>query len=278
MPIIDLIMQKKETLTKKQEMVAEYMISHQEEMGYVTLKELSKATGVTEITILNTCQALGFDGFSALKYEFRKDYLQRNKLDVIDQSSQYIDKIPSYETSRKEKLIQEVADEEIRAITEFRQNLDLREIFQAADMILNSERIMIFGRGVSYTLAELLRNHIGACDIFSTVINTELNEYTYSALSAVDDQTLVIVFSFPDYYFMTTKVAAFAESKHAAVLAVTDRDNAEVSRYANLTLSAPSVTRVFMNTLSAPAMLLNLLTSAVKIQQDGRKNGIEQVK
>ena len=60
--ILTIIRKKKNGLTKKQRIVAEYMLEHQDEMSYITLRDLSRKIGVTEITILNTCQALGFDG------------------------------------------------------------------------------------------------------------------------------------------------------------------------------------------------------------------------
>ena len=59
-------------LTKKQKSVADFIREHIEMMSFITLKEMSQQIGVTEITILNTCQSLGYDNFNELKYECRK--------------------------------------------------------------------------------------------------------------------------------------------------------------------------------------------------------------
>ena len=77
MDIIENIKKRSTELTRKQYMVAKYMIDHPDEMAYITLKELSRDIGVTEITILNTCASLGYEGFTQIKYEFRKDIIQR---------------------------------------------------------------------------------------------------------------------------------------------------------------------------------------------------------
>ena len=75
MDIIENIKKRSTELTRKQYMVAKYMIDHPDEMAYITLKELSQNIGVTEITILNTCASLGYEGFTQIKYEFRKDIM-----------------------------------------------------------------------------------------------------------------------------------------------------------------------------------------------------------
>ena len=51
MVIIENIKKRSTELTRKQYMVAMYMIDHPDEMAYITLKELSQNIGVTEITI-----------------------------------------------------------------------------------------------------------------------------------------------------------------------------------------------------------------------------------
>ena len=75
MDIIESIKKRSTELTRKQYMVAKYMIDHPDEMAYITLKELSRDIGVTEITILNTCASLGYESFTQIKYEFRKDII-----------------------------------------------------------------------------------------------------------------------------------------------------------------------------------------------------------
>ena len=75
--ILDIISEKKASLPRKQRMVAEYMEKNPQVMSYITLRELSSSLEVTEITVLKTCQSLGFDGFNELKYEFRKNSIAK---------------------------------------------------------------------------------------------------------------------------------------------------------------------------------------------------------
>ena len=119
MDIIESIKKRSTELTRKQCMVAKYMIDHPDEMAYITLKELSRDIGVTEITILNTCASLGYESFTQIKYEFRKDIIQKQKTDVLDDSSVYTEKVPKYEHDNREKVLAEIGDEEVKAITDY---------------------------------------------------------------------------------------------------------------------------------------------------------------
>ena len=94
-------------------------------------------------------------------------------------------------------------------------------------------------------------------------------------LAALNASTLVIVISFPDYYYMTTKVAEFAKNAGAKLIAITDRPDTEVAELSDLTLAAPTMARIFMNTLSAVMMLLNLFASALTSIQTEKKNAGE---
>ena len=262
--ILTIIRKKKNGLTKKQRIVAEYMLEHQDEMSYITLRDLSRKIGVTEITILNTCQALGFEGINAVKYEFRKAQILEEKIDAIDEISTYnIGVVPGYELSDKEQFLKEVGTEEIGMLKDYWASVDLHRIFEAAELCTGYDRVFICGRGFSYTVAELLQNYLSYGDIYASVVNTELNDNTYGMLPVLKPDTLVIVISFPDYYYMTTKVAEFAKKAGAKLLAVTDREDTEVARLADLVLAAPTRSRIFMNTLSAVMMMLNLFASAL---------------
>lgn len=274
MDITEVIRSRIGDLTRKQKSVAEYMISHPDEMAYITLRDLSKKTGVTEITILNACQALGYNGISSLKYEFRQFMLMDQKTDVMEEKDSYSEGVPQYEQSGKERFLEKIGNDEIKMINTYWKTLNLDNIFRAAELFMESDRILLCGRGFSFIVAEHLQSYLSYSDIFSTVINTELNDTTYCAFSAIREDTLVVAISLPDYYFMTVKIAEYAKSKaNARLLAITDRENSEVASIADLVLTAPTMTSVFINTLSSVMMLLNLLGSALNYLKSKKENG-----
>lgn len=266
MNIMDNIRTQSEHLTKKQRKVADYMLEHPDEMGYITLKELSQKLGVTEITILNTCTSLGYEGYNMVKYEFRKVMIMK-KIDVLEDKENYLEKVPRYEQDNREKVFYEIGDEEIKSITDYWNHVKSEQYFEAAQQFLKSKQIFLCGRGISFCVAEFLKNRLSSCDMLGILVNTELNDEVYSMLNVVTEDSLVVAISFPDYYFVTDKVAEYSRQKNAKIVAITDRVDVNVAQYADVTLAAPAMTRIFLNTLTGPMLMLNLLTSAIKLQQ-----------
>ena len=70
------------SMTKKQRQVADYIKENIDTMSFITLKEMSKELGITEITILNACKVLGYNSFNEVKYEVRK-YINVNRRMVL---------------------------------------------------------------------------------------------------------------------------------------------------------------------------------------------------
>ncbi|WP_262302580.1 MurR/RpiR family transcriptional regulator, partial [Segatella hominis] len=152
-------------------------------MSYITLRELSSSLEVTEITVLKTCQSLGFDGFNELKYEFRKNSIAKRKTDVLDEKNFYTESIPEYESEDERKFLKEVGESEVQMTAQFWEEVNLTDIFRAAGMLLSKKKIYICGRGISYLLAQCMVAYLYGCDCYASVVNTELNEEVYGVLS-----------------------------------------------------------------------------------------------
>ena len=125
-------------------------------------------------------------------------------------------------------------------------------------------------------MAEYMATHLAEMDISGMAVNSELNDSVYSALPNFDGTGLLIVFSFPDYYFMTNKLMEYAKANGTKVILITDSEDNEQIRFSNYHLIAPSVTRMFLNSLSAPMALLNILSSALKIKKKEKGSSTER--
>lgn len=268
MTIVEQIQEKYPFLTRKQREVATYMVSDPERMSYITLKEISTETGVTEMTILKTCDSLGFSSFSNLKYEFRKYCAQQ--MEQIRRNVEYaISPAPDYELSDMEKLLKEICGEEARLTERFFNGLDVQKIFAAADMIREADKVVLCGRGVSTYVCEYLGMLLSVMGCGSVLVNTELYDSIHMALPMLTPKSVLFVVSFPDYYRMTTTVAEYAHKKNVKVIAMTDSDKSPVVPFADMIFTVPTTTRIFMNTLGVPMVLVNLIASALNIRMSG---------
>ena len=266
---MDIIMQIEKhylSMTKKQRQVADYIKENIDTMSCITLKEMSKELGITEITILNACKVLGYNSFNEVKYEVRKYINVNRRMALYRQNDFFNISLPEYELSDKERLLTEICMEERGLMDEYARNFDSRHIMEAARLFLEYSKIILCGRGMSHILCQWLASDLAGVQIPSMITNPELNESVFATLPAIKADTLLVAVSFPDYYFMTEQIARYAKKKGARVLSITDSPEAEVAQYADMLLTVRSTTRMFMNTASAPMALINLLVSAIKIE------------
>lgn len=258
-------------MTRKQKQIADFLLQNQDTLTFITLKELSVQVGVTEITILNLCKRLGYSNFNEVKYEFRKLLGNTERQQLYEGNEYYQIDIPDYELSDEEKFLNEIRQEELDLVVRTFKTIDVKKLLRVAQEIVSAQKVMVCGRGVSYLLAEYLSIGMAGGEISSMKINTELNESVFAAVPAMDKNTVLIAFSFPDYYFATEKVAAYAKSGGGKVIIVTDSEDAPVCAYADDIVLVGSNTRLSLNTLSTPMAITNLLISAIRIASKNRK-------
>jgi len=264
--VIEQIQEKYPFLTRKQREVADYILEDPDRMSYVTLKEISREAGVTEMTILKTCSLLGFSNFNALKYEFRKYAAQQLEL-VRHRENEYpIPPAPDYELDNPRRMLREICEEEEKLTELFFRELDLRQISDAAELFLDADHVILCGRGVSCNICDYLAMRLATLGQGVVSINSELDDSIHAALPLITRRSLLVAVSFPDYYRVTTKVVEYAKRKGARVLGITDSAKSPIYRLCTMSLTAPTQTRMCLNTIGAPMILVNLLTSALHIR------------
>lgn len=266
MDVIQNIQEKYSGMTKKQKDIASFMLADPERMSFITLKELSTATHVSEMTVLNACSYLGYANFNDLKYQFRKYLLGSRRIMVQQDDANQHPFVPSRELTNRESFLQQICSEELASVSSYFSQINLEQYFEAARMILDKRFVVLCGRGVSVQLIDFMSMRLAISGIPSLSVNTELNDTIQAALPLIGEDTLLLPFSFPDYYFMTTNLAQYAHQKGAKVLAVTDGPRSDILPFSDLALYCPTNTRLFLNTLSSAMVLCNILSSAISIE------------
>lgn len=266
MTVIEQIEEKLPFLTRKQREVANYMLEDPERMSYVTLKEMSRDTDITEMTILKTCTLLGFSSFSNMKYEFRKYAAMQLEQFRSQNSGNQISAVSQSERDDDGRLLREICQEEAKIAVAYLEQLDPTTIFHVADLILAADKILLFGRGVSTCICHYAASLFSSIGKGTVAVNTELYDDVYGVLPLLDEKTLVIVVAFPDYYLTTVKVAETAQKQGAKVLAITDNERSPICEFSDFNLFCPTQNRVFLNNISMPMELINLLATAMNLR------------
>lgn len=271
MNVIERIQEKYGEMTKKQRVLADYMLENPDSMSFMTMKNLSSRTQVSEMTILNYCTALGYGNYNELKYEFRKYINERNKIEVQRQNEYLNASVPEYELDDKQNLLYQVCQEEFDLLKLLFAHIDIPSLFQGAEMMLDADCTVFCARGVSLQIADFLSMRLATMGLPSIVMNTELNDSVQSVLPLLRGGTLLVPISLPDYYVMTTKVCEFAQQRRCRILALTDsNEQSPVAPFGDLVLTAPASSRLFLNSPGALLVLAHLLSAALDIEKSAR--------
>lgn len=135
--VISRIRQSEGTLSKREQLVAEFVLSNLERVTTLSQLEIANEAGVSVATVNRFCLALGCSGF--------RDFTIRLAQSVAV-SLQYMGG-PSRDDSESEQLVTQVFSALIDSLTLVRTQLDSHSIQQAIDVLAECRRVAFIGVG-----------------------------------------------------------------------------------------------------------------------------------
>ena len=130
-------------LSRSEATVAEYILNHSDDVIDLSVSALADLCGVSEPTVIRACRTIGFSGYQALKIA-----LIKSAENTIEYSGEEVRAEDDMKMS-----IQKVFGAANDAINLTRDNLDIKAMEKAADLLINAKRILIFGVGGSAAVA-----------------------------------------------------------------------------------------------------------------------------
>ncbi|MBU3092214.1 MurR/RpiR family transcriptional regulator [Clostridium sp. CM028] len=245
-------------LSKGQKLIAEYILKHYDKAAFMTAAKLGTSVGVSESTVVRFANELDFTGYPKLQKALQE--LIKNKLTTVQRIELSNDFI-TQENALKGVLKADM--ENIRATLE---KINYKTFEEIVNSLFKAERIYIIGLRSSSALAEFLGFYLnlildnvkvvayGVSDIFEQMLN-------------VNEKDVVIGIGFPRYATRTVEALAFAKSRNANVVAITDGLLSPLAAKADYTLIAQSNMASFVDSLVAPLSVINALIIAVGLRE-----------
>jgi len=245
-------------LSKGQKLIAEYILKHYDKAAFMTAAKLGSSVGVSESTVVRFANELGFSGYPKLQKSLQE--LIKNKLTTVQRIELSNDFI-TQENALKGVLKADM--ENIRATLE---KINHKTFEEVVNSLFEAKKIYIIGLRSSSALAEFLAFYLnlildnvkvvayGVSDIFEQMLN-------------VSEEDVVIGIGFPRYATRTIEALAFAKSRNANVVAITDSLLSPLAGKADYTLIAQSNMASFVDSLVAPLSVINALIIAVGLRE-----------
>lgn len=244
-------------LTKAQKKVADYILSHPQEMTYLTAAQIGKEVDVSETTVIRTAMNLGYRKYSDLQEAFQKAFGQKRTLSRLAESTTDVDSIASalHKSFRQDR-------QNIQATLEA---IDEEQFRQFILRIAEAEKIYVIGYRSSsadaFFLGFNLNNLLGNV---RTV--TSLGPDMEDSLRFADEHTVAIGFSFPRYTVKTKEALAYLRQKKAAIAVITDSIRSPLLALSDFSFLTNIQSYTSVDSHVASMALSNAIIAAVSFQ------------
>lgn len=224
-----------DSLSNAEKKVADYFLNNVENVFNLPIAELAQEAGVSKVTWVRFCKAIGFEGLKDLK---RVLFAQMHKMADENTAEPFSDirEIVSMKT-----LIEGIRQNSIQAIQDTASMLDPVSLEKAANGILNAKTVRIFGVGASGIVGADLHSklmRINKYSYFSTDPHTQL---TYAANMTPQDVAVLISMSGKTKEIL--EVLSLAKQCNTPTIALTKYSKTPLALNADtvLSVSAPEI-------------------------------------
>ena len=162
------------------------------------------------------------------------------------------DSTTSADTAENKNQIIEIADE--------------KAFEEASNKILKSRKIYILGMRSSFTVAQYLAFYLNVILDNVQLIRIDMGD-PYQQIVRMNEDDILIVFSFPRYSKQSHQVAKYAKSKGAYIVSITDSAFAPIASLSDNILLAKSNMASFVDSLVAPMSVANALIISVAMKE-----------
>lgn len=258
-------------LTNKQRAIAQYILAAPEEVSYLSLKELSRRAGASEVSVLRLCRALGYESFVALKEALREHMCAA----VQSFSPPFFLEISGERApgSPGEKLKAICADD-MRNLSDMVAGLDADVLFHCARGLLEADEVLVFAHDGTKIFADYLCYRLNFLRIKASSIKLGDSDTVQTVLARLRKTDYVILLSFPPYHVPIYNVASYCRYRQTPMLAITDSaESPAAAEDVNVFLCRTSA-RYFYNSQVATASFINILTSCIAVEMGSRFDDI----
>ncbi|AZB41690.1 ROK family protein [Bacillus sp. FJAT-42376] len=218
-------------LTKREQMIANFVILNLEAVPNKTISEMSRQINVSEATITRFCQKLEFGSY--------------NKLRLMAKEATVSTRL--YEQAKPSSLT-EVKHTYMSMLKKCDSLYDLTDIQKFSSQLLSAKQIFLYGAGEMSVVASQLKFKLMklgmAADTFSSHYEREMSSY------ALTPETVVIGLSASGYASDIVSIMDTARSRGAVTIGITSQQDSPLSRASDIRMLIPAAEEIEGNSSS----------------------------
>lgn len=244
---LDEILSAYESLYDAEKRVADYVINNQQQIIYMTVAELSAASGASEATIVRFCKKCDFKGFHHLKMQMAKGMLDNEVKDISNDLD--IHNIP--------QSIQNILSNKVEEMKETLSRIDADELKIILELIKSSKTVLFAAVGNTIPVAldgAYKFNQIGIASIANPIWETQI-AFTYNL---TEKDTVIAISDSGSSKRILTLVDA-AKEKGASTICITNHVKSPLANATDFQIYTANREKLFFSEFKftrIPAMIV----------------------
>lgn len=258
----DIISEIKEDMphfSKRQRMIASYVVDHYDQAAYMTAAKLSNEVGVSESTVVRFVAEIGFDGYQQFQnalQEFTRTQL--TSVQRMEIAKQRID---------TDNILQSVLDADISNIRKTLQSNSSEDFNYAVSALTKAKSVYVMGIRSASSLAFFAGFYLNLMFEHVHIVRTTSASDIFEQIWHVQEGDVFLAITFPRYSTTTVKAADYAKKRGATVIGLTDSSHSPLAKSSTHCLFARSDMASFVDSIVAPLSVLNALLVAISAQK-----------
>lgn len=236
------------SLNEQEQKVGHYVLDHPEEVVNLSITDLAEACGVSDTTIFRFCRQVGTEGYRDFKIALARTL-------AVPQTLTYAEITPQ---DTLLTMAKKVISSSIKALQDTLSVLDTKTLQAALDVILEADKVDIYGAAGSGIAARELQYRLMQLGIKSSAyLNAQMQSIS-AALLTRDDVAIGI--SHSGRLRETVKALETAKAAGATTICITNHPGSPVTEVADIKLyTAAEETTPVGDPLSAHAAQLAVI-------------------
>jgi DNA-binding MurR/RpiR family transcriptional regulator len=223
--MLSVIREKYDALSRSQQRIADYILTHAGEVIYLSITELAERAGVGEATVSRFCWILGLHGFQELKLSLAQDNANAPGAPKISREEAPVDNLTRLIADR----ISKVVDDTIQSIDEV-------TVDRACALLAGAHKIDFYGVGTSAVMAiDASQMFLGIGKITTAYVDPHIQVMSAALLTSKD---VAVAFSHSGSTKDTVTALRRARESGARTICITSYERSPIAQVSDLILIA----------------------------------------
>ncbi len=223
---------KMDSFTHQEKAAARYILDHVELIQKMSAEELAKASFTSKATVVRLCKKLGVEGYQELKYNLVSEMVENIRV------NQLLSKEPITEKSSYNDIVTTLPKLYDKAITDTKLCMDKNVMLRIANRIRQTDRLDIYGSGISYILAQSAAFKFSTLGMECTAYES-VNAHYLAARKKKKSVSFLITFTGANLD-MIGVARYLKETSGTYVVGIVGRHNDEIRKWCDEIVEIPS--------------------------------------